>query len=111
MGHLFEGTDEEVARIDEVEAMLKQKYGTVILNIEPLVDCAPNLAQRQHRYSFYRHNGFRDTGYYSWDIGGIFRVLSSTGRLDLPAYERLFSRLTWGLRKADAYKAGDPLYE
>ena len=91
--------------------MLKQKYDTVILNIEPLVDDAPNLDQRQRRYRFYRKNGFRDTGYYAWDIGGIYRVLSSTGQLELPAFERLFARLTWGFKKADAHKAEDPLYE
>ena len=91
--------------------MLKQEYGTVVLNIEPLVTDAPNPEERQRRYRFYRRNGFRDTGYYSWDVGGIFRTLSSSGRLDLPAFERLFARLTLGFKKANARKAEDPLYE
>lgn len=90
--------------------LLKEEYGTVILNIEPLSEDAPNALERQNRYSFYRHNGFRDTGYNSWDIGGIFRVLSSTGTLELDAYERLFARLTFGLKKAGAYRDNGPLY-
>ena len=91
-------------------SLLKESYGTVVLNIEPLVSDAPNLPQRQHRYGFYRHNGFLDTGYHVWEVGGMFRVLSTKAELDVPSYQKLFLKLTFGLWKVKLQKAEGELY-
>lgn len=92
-------------------SLLKETYGTVVLNIEPLVDDAPNLPERKHRYSFYRHNGFFDTGYHVWEVGGMFRVLSTKSELDVKPYQKLFLKLTMGIWKVKVLKAEGPLYE
>ena len=89
---------------------LKEEYDTVVLNIEPFVENAPNLPERQHRYGFYRHNGFFDTGYHVWEVGGMFRVLSTNPELDVPSYQQLFLKLTMGLWKVKVQKADGPLY-
>lgn len=91
-------------------SMLKEEYGTVVLNIEPFVDDAPNLPERKHRYGFYRHNGFYDTGYHVWEVGGMFRVLSTKEDLDIPSYQKVFLKLTLGLWKVKVLKADGPLY-
>lgn len=89
---------------------LKDAYGTVVLNIEPFVTDAPNLPERKHRYGFYRHNGFFDTGYHVWEVGGMFRVLSTKEELDVRAYQKLFLKLTMGMWKVRVLKADGPLY-
>lgn len=91
-------------------SLLKEVYGTVVLNIEPLVEDAPNLPERQHRYGFYRHNGFADTGYHVWEVGGMFRVLSTVAELDIPSYQKLFLKLTFGIWKVRLEKSEGPLY-
>ena len=75
---------------------LKAQHETVVLNVEPLVSDAPNLSQRQRRLGFYRRCGFRDTGYHVWEVGGMFRVLSTRETLDVPAYKKIFRKLTLG---------------
>ena len=75
---------------------LKARHETVVLNVEPLVPDAPNLSQRQRRFGFYRRCGFRDTGYHVWEVGGMFRVLSTRETLDVPAYKKIFRKLTLG---------------
>ena len=75
---------------------LKAQYETVVLNVEPLVADAPNLSQRQRRFGFYNRCGFRDTGYHVWEVGGMFRVLSTRETLDVPAYKKIFRKLTLG---------------
>ena len=37
-----------------------------------------------------------DTGYHVWEVGGMFRVLSTKEILDVPAYKQLFRKLTLG---------------
>ena len=91
-------------------AAVKAAHGIVVLNIETLVDDAPNLAERKHRYGFYRHNGFFDTGYHVWEVGGMFRVLSNRETVDVPAYQKLFLKLTFGIWKVKLQKADGPLY-
>ncbi len=76
---------------------LKQQHGTVVLNVEPLVPDAPNLPQRQRRFGFYNRCGFHDTGYHVWEVGGMFRVLSTKESLDVPAYKKIFRKLTLGV--------------
>lgn len=91
-------------------AAVKEEFPIVVLNIEPLVDDAPNPQERQHRYGFYRHNGFMDTGYHVWEVGGMFRVLSTRETVDVPAYQKLFLKLTFGLWRVKLQKADGPLY-
>ena len=76
---------------------LKGTYDTVVLNVEPLVDDAPNLAQRQRRFGFYQRCGFHDTYHHVWEVGGMFRVLSTKETLDIPAYKKIFRKLSLGL--------------
>ena len=76
---------------------LRQDYPAVTVNVEPLLPDAPNLAQRKRRFAFYEKNGFLDTGYHVWEIGGMFRVLSTRQALDVPAYKRIFKKLTLGI--------------
>lgn len=78
---------------------IKEEYGTVALNVEPLVETASNYGERQKRFAFYERNGFVDTGYHVWEVGGKFRVLSTAAELDIPRYQKVFLKLTWGLWK------------
>ena len=78
---------------------IQKNHGKVTLNVEPLIDTAPNLKERQRRFAFYRKNGFLDTGYHVWEIGGKFRVLSTQRELDVPQYQKVFQKLTLGLWK------------
>lgn len=75
---------------------IKQEHGNIALNIEPLIPSAPNYRQRQQRFDFYRKNGFLDTGWFVWEVGGKFRVLSTQEKLDAAQYKELFRKLTWG---------------
>lgn len=78
---------------------LRSSYDTVVLNVEPLLEDAPNLEQRKRRFAFYGRNGLVDTGYHVWEVGGMFRVLSTTPQLDVHAYRKIFKKLTFGLWK------------
>ena len=89
---------------------LKESYSCVSLNIETLTEDAPNLPERQRRYGFYRHNGFHDTGYHVWEVGGMFRILSTNPELDIPGYRKFFLKLTFGLWRVRIEKAEGSLY-
>ena len=80
-----------------VLSQLKETYGAVVLNVEPLLPEAPNYTQRQSRFAFYRKNGFFDTGYDVWEVGGKFRVLATEPQLDVKRYRKLFKKLTFGV--------------
>lgn len=84
---------------------IKEEYPEVVLNVEPLTDTAPNLPERQRRFAFYSKNGFTDTGYHVWEIGGKFRVLSTASRLDVERYKKVFKKLTLGLWNVKLQKA------
>ena len=88
---------------------IQEEYGAVALNIETLTEGAPNYPERQRRFAFYKKNGFFDTGYHVWEVGGKFRVLSTDARLDVPGYKRIFRKLSCGLwnvrlEKAEPYE-------
>lgn len=85
---------------------IKEAHGTVALNVEPLTEDAPNYEQRKNRFGFYEKNGFVDTGYHVWEVGGMFRVLSTAAELDVPTYQKVFLKLTWGLWKVRVQHAG-----
>jgi len=78
-------------------SQLRQTYETVTLNVELLDETAPNYPQRLRRFAFYRKNGFFDTGYHVWEVGGKFRVLSTDAALDVAQYKKIFKKLSMGI--------------
>ena len=76
---------------------LRQEYEVITLNVELLDETAPNYPQRLRRFRFYRKNGFFDTGYHVWEVGGKFRVLGTEPLLDVAAYKKIFKKLSLGL--------------
>lgn len=86
---------------------IRRRYGTVTLNIELLDPEAPNYPERQRRYAFYRKNGFFDTAWHVWEVGGQFRVLATTPELDVAQYREIFRKLTLGLWNVKLMKAED----
>lgn len=76
---------------------LSNAHQCVVLNIEPLDPQADNYPQRLQRMAFYQKNGFYDTGWYVWEVGGKFRVLSTEETLDEARYRRIFRKLTLGI--------------
>ena len=75
---------------------LRQQHAAVTLNVELLDPEAENYPQRQRRFRFYQRNGFFDTGYHVWEVGGKFRVLATAPSLDLDAYREIFRKLSFG---------------
>lgn len=69
----------------------------IILNVEPLDAAAPNAQERINRMRFYKKNGFFDTGYNIDEVGGTFRVLSTSPRLNPQSYLQVFKKLSFGL--------------
>ena len=78
-------------------AELQKQFPSVTLNVELLDPAAENYDQRVRRISFYRRNGFYDTGWDVWEIGGQFRVLSTRQRLDVRTYRKVFRKLGCGI--------------
>lgn len=76
---------------------IRSENRVVALNIEPLDPQADNYSQRQCRFAFYQKNGFLDTCYHVWEVGGMFRVLSTERELDVKTYKKAFRKLTFGL--------------
>lgn len=81
----------------KILTQLQTQYGTLGLNIEPLDPAAPNCAQREMRFAFYRKNGFFDTGRDVWEVGGKFRILSTDENLPMTQVKKAFGKLTMGL--------------
>lgn len=72
---------------------------SLILNIEPIIDSAPNLRERKDRLAFYEKNGFYDTGYWIREVGGVFTVMATCPQIDPAAYARLFRHISFGFWK------------
>ena len=70
---------------------------TIVLNVELLDPRADNYEERVKRFAFYKKNGFYDTGYDIEEVGGVFRVLSTSPILDTVAYSRVFKKMSFGL--------------
>jgi GNAT superfamily N-acetyltransferase len=68
----------------------------IILNVEPLDERADNVKQRIDRLRFYEKNGFYDTGYNIKEVGGTFRILSTSPILEPQSYLRAFHKLSLG---------------
>ena len=77
-------------------AQLRQQHTAVTLNVELLDPEAENYPQRQRRFRFYQRNGFFDTGYHVWEVGGKFRVLATQPELDVASYREIFRKLSFG---------------
>lgn len=75
---------------------LREEYGNIALNVELLDKSASNYPQRLRRFAFYQKNGFSDTGYDVWEVGGRFRILA-TRQLDVAQYKKVFRKLSLGL--------------
>ena len=69
----------------------------IVLNVERLDETADNYAQRARRFKFYEKNGFFDTHYEIDEVGGTFRVLSTSPTLDPRAYGKVFRKMSFGL--------------
>lgn len=89
--------------------MLQKRHKTLVLNVECLDPEAENYDQRKRRFAFYQRNGFADTYYYVWEVGGKFRVLSTEPELDVPQYKKIFKKLTFGLWNVKLQPAQDQL--
>ena len=76
---------------------LQQENETIVLNMEPMDEAAPNYPERCRRFAFYQRNGFYDTGCDVWEVGGKFRILSTKPRLDMDSYRKIFKWLSFGL--------------
>lgn len=85
---------------------LQKEHQTVMLNVELLDPAADNYEQRKRRFAFYQRNGFVDTGYHVWEVGGKFRVLSTDPVLDVHQYKKIFKKLTLGLWDVKLLPAG-----
>ena len=84
---------------------LRKEFGQIALNVELLDPTAVNYPERLRRFAFYRKNGFADTGYHVWEVGGKFRVLSTQEQLDMAAYRRIFRKLSFGFWNVRLEKA------
>ena len=70
---------------------------TVVLEVEPLDDDAPNIEQRRRRRSFYERTGFTPTGYHIREGKQTYSVMTD-GDVDPIAFRRLVHWFTLGLR-------------
>ena len=84
---------------------LRETYDTIVLNMELLDPQAENYPQRQRRFRFYQRNGFFDTFYHVWEVGGKFRVLSTNPSLDVDTYREIFRKLSMGVWNVKILKA------
>ena len=70
---------------------------TVVLEIEPLDDDAPNIEQRRRRLAFYERGGFALTGYRIHEGDQSYSVMVD-GPFEPGAFRRLVHWFTLGLR-------------
>ena len=87
-------------------SQLRSEHKAVTLNVELLDPNAENFPQRQRRFRFYRRNGFYDTGYHVWEVGGKFRVLATQKELDVASYKKIFRKLSLGIWNVRLEKDG-----
>ncbi|WKR23091.1 GNAT family N-acetyltransferase [Actinomyces israelii] len=71
---------------------------TVVLELEPLDDGAPNLEQRRRRLAFYERGGFALTGYRIHEGDQSYSVMAD-GVFDPGAFRRLVFLFGLGLRR------------
>ena len=71
----------------------------IVLIVEPLNADADNYNDRVRRIRFYEKNGFSDTGYDIKEVGGLFRILSTSSSIDTEEYLKVYKKLSFGLWK------------
>jgi len=91
-----EGTSRGQGWGSKILSAVQEEHKNVVLNIECLEPEAPNYEERLRRFAFYRKNGFHDTFWHVWEVGGKFRVLSTDPKLDVNGYKALFRKLSFG---------------
>ncbi len=70
----------------------------IVLNVEAINVSKDNYLQRKKRVEFYRKNGIIDTGYFFYDGGERYSVLSSDVERFVPEeYEKLLSNFSFGI--------------
>lgn len=101
---LFFAVNNEIRRQGYGSAILKYLKQTnpdksILLNVEPLDENADNYDERIKRFDFYKKNGFYDTQFDIEEVGGTFRVLSTSPTFDRKEYLGVFKRMSFGLWK------------
>lgn len=79
---------------------LKQTYAdkALLLHVEPLDEAnAPNYGERVRRLAFYKKNGFCETGWDVFEIGGRFSILASGNADIVSEYRQAFRAFSFGL--------------
>ena len=78
---------------------------TITLNIEPIDETSSNYEERVKRLAFYNRNGFVDSGYTVYDVGGGFTVLHTKTNVEggmeftfsPKGYVNVYKKMTLGL--------------
>ena len=86
---------------------LKQTYAekTLLLHVEPLDETdAPNYGERVRRLAFYKKNGFCETSWDVFEIGGRFSILSCGNADIVTEYRKAFRLFSFGLWKVKLQK-------
>ncbi len=69
---------------------------TIALDIEPVIEGAPNVVQRQRRRDFYLRNGFAPTGFANCFEGDAYEVLAKGPGFDPGRFLALVNELPEG---------------
>ena len=85
---------------------------TITLNIEPLDENSTNYNDRLRRYEFYKRNGFYNSGYTVYEVGGGFTVLYTKYNIDngktftfnAQEFVKVFKKLSGGFIRAKIEK-------
>lgn len=86
---------------------LKQTYAdkALLLHVEPLDETdAPNYGERVRRLAFYKKNGFGETGWDVFEIGGRFSILACGTADIVTEYRQAFKTFSFGLWKVRLQK-------
>ncbi|OUO88744.1 hypothetical protein B5F44_01825 [Gordonibacter urolithinfaciens] len=69
---------------------------TIALDIEPVIEGAPNVVQRQRRRDFYLRNGFAPTGIANCFEGDVYEVLAKGSGFEPDRFLALINELPEG---------------
>lgn len=85
----------------KILSALKQTHADkeIVFNLEPLDPSADNHEQRRQRLAFYEKNGFHLVPYTIKEMGLDYAIMTQTGQLDVPSYQAIFHRFSFGLDK------------
>ena len=83
----------------------KDRDKAIYLNIEPVVESAPNYEERVRRLKFYLKNDFYETGYEVIDNGLSYSIMTNKKLFDINSYIKTVSRLSFGFVKPKTKKS------